>query len=184
MWYSGLRIWHCYCSSLGRCCGTGLISGLGTSICHGHSRERKKEEERKRGGERKKERASEQGQEVMARRVCRWLGGLHDLTLNLTNLNRAPEKAQAKMWLQVPAEAWTAGLCLSKGQSQVTRSWSQQALTPSSTSHSVLSSKRQGRTGHTAPTRRVQGGGGRGTLELGLFLSSPWIPGETRTFFR
>ena len=30
----GLRIWCCYCSSLGQCCGTGLIPALGTSTCH------------------------------------------------------------------------------------------------------------------------------------------------------
>ena len=28
---SRLRIWHCHSSSLGCCCGTGLIPGLGTS---------------------------------------------------------------------------------------------------------------------------------------------------------
>ena len=27
MWCNGLRIWHCHCSSLSRCCGAGLIPG-------------------------------------------------------------------------------------------------------------------------------------------------------------
>lgn len=34
LWISGLRIWPCYCSGLGCCCGTGSIRGLGTSMCH------------------------------------------------------------------------------------------------------------------------------------------------------
>ena len=34
LWYSGLKIWHCHCSSLGPCCGVALIPGPGTSICH------------------------------------------------------------------------------------------------------------------------------------------------------
>ena len=32
--HSGLRIQCCHCSSLGCCCHTGSISGLGTSTCH------------------------------------------------------------------------------------------------------------------------------------------------------
>ena len=36
-WCSGLRIWHCHCSSSGCCYSMGSISGQGTSICHGHS---------------------------------------------------------------------------------------------------------------------------------------------------
>ena len=35
MWLSGLRIWHCQCSGLGRWCGTGLILGPRTSARHG-----------------------------------------------------------------------------------------------------------------------------------------------------
>ena len=35
-WLSGLRIWHCHCSSLGYCCGVGLIPGLRTSTCCEH----------------------------------------------------------------------------------------------------------------------------------------------------
>ena len=34
--HTGLRIW-CPCSDSGRCCGLGLIPGLGTSTCLGHS---------------------------------------------------------------------------------------------------------------------------------------------------
>ena len=33
---SGLRIWYCHCSSLGGCCGPGLIPDPGTSTCHGY----------------------------------------------------------------------------------------------------------------------------------------------------
>ena len=33
LWHTGLRIWHCHCSSSGYCCGVGLIPSLGTSIC-------------------------------------------------------------------------------------------------------------------------------------------------------
>ena len=46
LWPSGLRIWHCYCSSSGRCCGTYSIPGLGTAICHSHSQENLKKEVR------------------------------------------------------------------------------------------------------------------------------------------
>ena len=46
LWHSGLRVWHYYCSSSGHCCDVGLIPGLGTSTCHGHS-QKKKERERK-----------------------------------------------------------------------------------------------------------------------------------------
>ena len=47
LWHSRLRIQHCHCSSLGCCCVTGSIPGLGTSICHGHDRKkgRKKRKE-------------------------------------------------------------------------------------------------------------------------------------------
>ena len=38
---SRLRIWYCHCSSLGHCCGMGLISSLGTSICPGCVQKRK-----------------------------------------------------------------------------------------------------------------------------------------------
>ena len=27
-------MWHCHCYNSGRCCGRGLIPGLGTSVCH------------------------------------------------------------------------------------------------------------------------------------------------------
>ena len=33
---SGLRILRCYCSSSGRCCGSGLIPSSGTSTCCEH----------------------------------------------------------------------------------------------------------------------------------------------------
>ena len=35
LWHSRLRTWHCHCSSLGCCCGTGSSPGPGTSSCHG-----------------------------------------------------------------------------------------------------------------------------------------------------
>ena len=35
MWNSRLRIRHCHCSSLGRCCGVSWIPGLGISTCCG-----------------------------------------------------------------------------------------------------------------------------------------------------
>ena len=34
-WLSRLRIWHCHCYGLGHFCGEGLMSGPGTSTCHG-----------------------------------------------------------------------------------------------------------------------------------------------------
>ena len=36
-WPSRLRVQRCRCSSSGRCCGSGLIPGPGTSTCHRHS---------------------------------------------------------------------------------------------------------------------------------------------------
>ena len=33
----------CHFSSSGYCCGAGLLPGLGTSICHGHSHKKKKD---------------------------------------------------------------------------------------------------------------------------------------------
>ena len=44
LWSSGLRIWHCHCSSRGHCCGSGSIPGPGTSTCHGHGQKNKKEQ--------------------------------------------------------------------------------------------------------------------------------------------
>ena len=35
LWLSGLRVWHCQCISLCRCCDTSSIPALGTSTCHG-----------------------------------------------------------------------------------------------------------------------------------------------------
>ena len=37
LWFSGLRIWHCHCNSLGFCCGLSTVPGPGTSTCWGHS---------------------------------------------------------------------------------------------------------------------------------------------------
>ena len=37
LWHSGLRIQHCHCSSLGRCCGMSLVPGPSTSSCLTHS---------------------------------------------------------------------------------------------------------------------------------------------------
>ena len=34
VWLSRLRVQHCHFSSLGCCCGAGLIPGLGISTCH------------------------------------------------------------------------------------------------------------------------------------------------------
>ena len=42
MWVSGLRIQHCHCSGSGHSCGTGLITGPGTSACHGCGKKKKK----------------------------------------------------------------------------------------------------------------------------------------------
>ena len=36
-WHNGLRIQGCHCSSLGCCCGTGSIPGLGISTYRGHT---------------------------------------------------------------------------------------------------------------------------------------------------
>ena len=44
LWHSGLRIWHCHCSSLGHCSGVSLIPGLGTYICYAYSLKKKEEE--------------------------------------------------------------------------------------------------------------------------------------------
>jgi len=33
LWSKRLRIWHCHCSSLGRCCGMGLIPSLRITYC-------------------------------------------------------------------------------------------------------------------------------------------------------
>ena len=43
MWFSGFSIQHCHCSGLSHCCGSGLIPGLGTSMCCGWGQ---KEEQR------------------------------------------------------------------------------------------------------------------------------------------
>ena len=40
--HNGLRTLHCHCSGSGRCCGSGLIPGLGTSTCCGCSKKKKK----------------------------------------------------------------------------------------------------------------------------------------------
>ena len=48
LWYSGLMIQHCHCSSLGHCYGAGLIPGPGTSTCHGIWQKKKKKEKKKR----------------------------------------------------------------------------------------------------------------------------------------
>ena len=48
LWHSRLRIWHCHCSSLDHCCGSGSILGLGTSICHGHSPKNKTKQKKER----------------------------------------------------------------------------------------------------------------------------------------
>ena len=37
---SGLRIWCCFCSGLGCCCGMGSISDPGTSTYHGPSQKK------------------------------------------------------------------------------------------------------------------------------------------------
>ena len=42
LWCSGLRFWHCHCSSLGCCCGMGSISGPGTFSCHLYRKKKKK----------------------------------------------------------------------------------------------------------------------------------------------
>ena len=41
LWLSGLRIWHCHCSSSGCCCGVGSIPSLGTSPSHRHGQKKK-----------------------------------------------------------------------------------------------------------------------------------------------
>ena len=40
LWCSDLRIWHCYCSSPGHCCGTSLIPGLETLTFHEHGQKK------------------------------------------------------------------------------------------------------------------------------------------------
>ena len=42
MWHSELRILHCHCKGLGRCCGVGSIPGPGTSTCYRHSQKKNK----------------------------------------------------------------------------------------------------------------------------------------------
>ena len=41
LWGSGLKIWHCHCSSSGGCCGTSSILDLGASTSHGCSQKEK-----------------------------------------------------------------------------------------------------------------------------------------------
>ena len=45
-WLSRLRIWHCQCCGLGRCCGVGLIPIPGVSMCHRHGQKKKKKKKR------------------------------------------------------------------------------------------------------------------------------------------
>ena len=48
LWHRGLKLQCCHCSSLGCCCGVGLIPGPGTSICGGcGQKKKKKKKERK-----------------------------------------------------------------------------------------------------------------------------------------
>ena len=42
LWHSGLRIWHWHCCGSGCCCGTSLIPGPRTSMCHRYGQEKKK----------------------------------------------------------------------------------------------------------------------------------------------
>ena len=37
LWHSGLRTWHCHCSSFSCCCGWSSVPGLGISTCCRHS---------------------------------------------------------------------------------------------------------------------------------------------------
>ena len=46
-WLSGLKIWHCPCSSSGHCYGAGLIPGPGISSHHGCSQKRGEKREKK-----------------------------------------------------------------------------------------------------------------------------------------
>ena len=47
LWHMRLRIQSCHCSGSGCCHGTGLIPGLGTSICHKCSQKKRKKRQRK-----------------------------------------------------------------------------------------------------------------------------------------
>ena len=47
MWHRGLKLQCCHCSSLGCCCGVGLIPGPGTSICGGCGQKKKKRKKEK-----------------------------------------------------------------------------------------------------------------------------------------
>ena len=42
LWCSGLRFWCCCSCSIGCSCGSYSVSGLGTSICHGWGKKKKK----------------------------------------------------------------------------------------------------------------------------------------------
>ena len=46
LWHSGLRSWHCHCSSSGHCCGTSSISGLETSTGHEGSQKQKNKKQK------------------------------------------------------------------------------------------------------------------------------------------
>ena len=46
LWFSRLRIRHCYCSCLGHCCGASSIPGPGTFMCHGCGQKKKKKKKR------------------------------------------------------------------------------------------------------------------------------------------
>ena len=47
LWHGGLRIQCCHSCALGCICGSDLIPGLGTSICHGCSQKEKKKKKQK-----------------------------------------------------------------------------------------------------------------------------------------
>ena len=54
LWYSGLRIWCCYCRGLGHCCGVGLILDPGASTCHGHGQKKKRQTSKKQKHQKRK----------------------------------------------------------------------------------------------------------------------------------
>ena len=46
LWCRRLSMWNCHCSSLGHCCGMGLIPGLGIYECCKSSQKKKKKRQR------------------------------------------------------------------------------------------------------------------------------------------
>ena len=80
MWYTGLRIQHCYCSSLSHCCGMCSVSSLETSTCQEYAPSPSKKKEKKvRGQSLDTETSSKTMGYANLKRIPRvpwWLSGL------------------------------------------------------------------------------------------------------------